>query len=130
MVDGLKLVVDGKKGGGFEDLHVWQVSVELAKAIYTLTKLYPKEEQFGLVAQIRRSCISISSNIAEGSAKATKADFARFVSIALGSSAELKSQLIISRELGFISAEQLEHVIEKVNQTGRMLKGLQRSLKP
>jgi four helix bundle protein len=122
-------MVDGKKGRGFEDLEVWQLSVELAKEIYLITKNFPKDEQYGITSQIRRSVISISSNIAEGSGRGTKIDFARFVNIAIGSGAELKSQIIVARELEYIKNDKSEPLIDLINQIGRMLKGLERSLR-
>lgn len=121
-------MVDGKKSSGFEDLEVWQLSIQLAKQVYIVTRSFPKEEQYGLTNQIRRSVISVSSNIAEGSARNSKNDFARFVVIAIGSASELKSQIIIAKELEYLSIKEKDSLIEKINQVGRMLKGLQRSL--
>lgn len=122
-------MVNGEKSKGFEDLEVWRLSIIFAKEVYLITSSFPKEEMFGLVSQIRRSCVSISANIAEGSAKGTKADFARYVSIALGSTAELKSLIILAGELNYLPKETVKHLTDKNNQIGRMLKGLHRSLK-
>ncbi|MDX1950398.1 MAG: four helix bundle protein [Rickettsiales bacterium] len=118
-----------KQNKGFENLEVWKYSINLIKEIYLVTKNYPKEEVYGLTAQIRRSAISIASNISEGSAKSTYAEFARFISIALGSCAELKCQVIISYEIGYLDVMNKNSLAEKINIIGKMLKGLERNLK-
>jgi four helix bundle protein len=85
-----------------KDLDVWKDGIELVKLIYNLTSSFPKEEMYGLTSQIRRSVVSIPSNIAEGAARKNKKEFVQFLYIALGSIAELETQLIISKELGYI----------------------------
>ena len=114
---------------GFEDLEVWQKSRVLAKRVYIATQKFPLHEQYGLTSQIRRSAISIISNIAEGSARATDNDFLRFVSIALGSASELKAQLIIASDLSYLSEDEFLITKEEINRIGRMLKGLQKSIR-
>jgi len=84
------------------DLDVWKNGIELVKKIYILTKDSPKEEIYTLTSQIRRSAISIPSNIAEGAARNSKKEFIQFLYIALGSAAELETQLIVAKELGYI----------------------------
>jgi len=84
------------------DLDVWKNGIELVKKIYILTKDFPKEEIYTLTSQIRRSAISIPSNIAEGAARNSKKEFIQFLYIALGSAAELETQLIVAKELGYI----------------------------
>src|SRR5581483_3446529 len=86
----------------FEDLKVWQKAILLADHIYDVTTYFPKEEMFGLTKQMRNSAVSIPSNIAEGSARGTRKDFAQFISIARGSLAELQTQLVIARNRRFI----------------------------
>ncbi|HUH61590.1 MAG TPA: four helix bundle protein, partial [Terracidiphilus sp.] len=88
----------------FRDLHVWQRAMQLTVAIYRLTKDFPKEEQFGWTSQIRRSAISIPSNIAEGQGRSTNGEFRQFLSIARGSNCELQTQLEIARALGLGNA--------------------------
>ncbi|MBI4090183.1 MAG: four helix bundle protein [Candidatus Kerfeldbacteria bacterium] len=83
----------------FKDLRVWQRSIALVKRVYTITKNFPNDEKYGLVAQIRRSAISIPSNIAEGHLRGTKKEFRQFVVIARGSCAELETQLVLAHEL-------------------------------
>ena len=84
------------------DLDVWKNGIELVKKIYILTKDSPKEEIYTLTSQIRRSAISIPSNIAEGAARNSKKEFIQFLYIALGSAAELETQLNVAKELGYI----------------------------
>ncbi len=116
-----------KMSNGFEDLDVWKMSLMFSKKIYQLTSAFPSEEKFGLSNQMRRASVSIMSNIAEGSARNSTRDFLRFINIAIGSSAEVKSQLLLAHELGFINPNQLSEYLDDINQIGRMLKGLQRS---
>ncbi len=118
-------MIEKIKSNGFEDLEVWQIAKSLAVEIYKITESFPSKEQFGLTSQIRRCSISIASNLAEGSARGSDLDFARFIAISLGSCAELKTQLIISQEVGYLSVEKLEELTGTLNQIGRMLKGLQ-----
>lgn len=115
---------------GFEDLDVWQHCRPLVVLVYRITSLFPPTEQFGITSQMRRACVSISSNIAEGSARNSSKDFARFIAMALGSAAELKSQTIHAIDLGFIQPEAGNSLIEDIQKIGRMLKGLQRNIKP
>ena len=84
-----------------KDLDVWKFSIRFVKDIYQLTSKFPSEEKFGLTAQIRRSAVSIPSNISEGSARNSNKDYVRFLYIALGSLSEIETQLIIAKELSF-----------------------------
>ena len=84
-----------------KDLLVWQKSIELVSQIYSTSKSWPKEEIYGLTNQLRRAAISVPSNIAEGAARGTSRDFARFLHISLDSLAELETQVIIAERLGF-----------------------------
>ena len=99
----------------FKDLIVWQEAMALAKAVYGLTASLPKEEQYGLSAQMRRATISVPSNIAEGQARGHRAEYRQFLYIALGSLAELETQLVLNKQLGLIQdnvgvMDQLERV--------------------
>ena len=106
------------KINSFKDLTVWQKSMTLVKAVYTIADQLPQREQLALASQLRRSAVSIPSNIAEGTRRGTKKDYAQFLKIANGSAAELETQLILTREiyaLGNISfAEQLLEEIQKM----------------
>jgi four helix bundle protein len=94
----------------FENLDVWQCSRRFAVAIYSVTKTFPSEEKFGIVSQMRRAAISISSNLAEGSAKHTGKEKARFTENAFGSLMELLNQIILSFDLEFLIEEQMNNL--------------------
>ncbi len=104
-----------------KDLDVWKESMTLAKEVYRLTKHFPKEETFGLASQMRRAAVSIPSNIAEGAARNSDKEFIQFLHVSLGSLAELETQLLLSRELGFPKDEELNGSVEQIR---RMLLGL------
>jgi four helix bundle protein len=113
----------------FKDLLVWQKAIDLTVTVYTLTKSFPADEKFGLISQIRRSVISIPSNIAEGAGRGTKGEFKQFLMIALGSSYELETQVILSgRLIATISELSLVEVLDKVNEVQKMILGLHKSL--
>ena len=86
----------------YKELEVWKKSIELVKIIYEICDTFPQNEQFGLTSQIKRAVISIPSNIAEGAARYSNRDTARFIDIAIGSIAEVDTQLIIAKELGYV----------------------------
>jgi four helix bundle protein len=109
-----------------KDLKVWQESMDLVVEIYKLTKFFPKEEQFGLTSQMRRSSISIPSNIAEGAGRKGSKEFNRFLYIALGSLAEIETQLEIAYRLNYI--ENNSEINEKIIYIRRMLTKLIKSL--
>lgn len=111
----------------FEKLNVWQKSRQLSVAIYTLTKSFPDEERFGLISQMRRCAVSVSSNIAEGSGRHSSKDKARFTEISYSSLLELLNQLILSQDLGLISEEQLTTIRESISEIAAMLEGLYKS---
>ncbi|MBI4092783.1 MAG: four helix bundle protein [Candidatus Kerfeldbacteria bacterium] len=85
----------------FKELRVWQKSIKLVTQVYEITKRFPDDEKYGLVIQMRRSAVSIPSNIAEGHMRTTNKDFKQFLSIARGSCAELETQVVIAAELGY-----------------------------
>ncbi|MBJ6368366.1 four helix bundle protein [Snuella sedimenti] len=94
----------------FEKLEVWNEAILLAVNTYKTTDLFPNEKKFGLVSQMRRSSVSISSNIAEGTARQTNKDKAHFLSVAYSSSLELLNQAILAKELKFISEENYKNI--------------------
>ena len=108
----------------YKDLEVWQKSMTLVKQIYLVTKKFPKEEQYGLVNQMRRSAVSIPSNIAEGKARHHLNEYIQFLFIALGSSAELETQTIIARELKYFSESEADKIIEEITQIAKMIRSL------
>jgi len=97
----------------FQDLRIWQIGIEVVKDIYILTKKFPKEELYGLTSQMRRSAVSIPSNIAEGFRRYYNKKYKQFLYIALGSCAELETQIIIANELDYISETDKTELIEK-----------------
>ena len=112
----------------YKDLVVWQKGIALAKVVYQLTKNFPSEEKFGLVAQMRRAAVSIPSNIAEGQARHTTGEFIQFISHAEGSVAELDPQLILSIELKFCRDVGAQAAFELIAELRRMLNVLRRKL--
>jgi len=113
-----------------KDLEVYKLSIELVTEIYQVTDKFPKEELFGLTAHVRKSAVSIPSNIAEGSAINHKKEFIQFLYIALGSAAELDTQLLISLNLRFLNQEDYQRLIYKLTSVSKMLMGLIKSLNP
>ena len=113
---------------GFEKLEVWNKAISFADTVYSLTREFPADEPFGLTNQMRRAVVSISSNIAEGSAKLSRKDFARFIEIATGSLYEVVSQSFIGRNQGFLSQDDFTKLYQAAEEQSRMLSGLRRSL--
>ncbi|MGO8762301.1 MAG: four helix bundle protein [Desulfobaccales bacterium] len=108
---------------------VWQKAVELVTEIYRLTHTFPKEEIFGLMSQMRRRAVSIPSNIAEGHGRLSRQEYIHFLGNARGSLAELETQVIIARNLGFLEEAKMNQVLEQAGELGRILNGLLASLK-
>lgn len=104
----------------FQDLRIWQIGIEVVKDIYILTKKFPKEELYGLTSQMRRSAVSIPSNIAEGFRRYHNKEYKQFLYIALGSCAELETQIIIANELDYINETNKTELIEKIKYICRM----------
>ncbi len=119
---------DAGKISSYKDLIVWQKSILLVKRIYKLTGIFPGEEKFGLISQLRRAAVSIPSNIAEGQARRTTGDFVHFLSNAEGSVAEVETQLIIAIELSFCSKAQADSCLDLVVEIRKMLNALRRTL--
>jgi len=113
----------------FKDLDVWQKSMQLIKKIYLITQEFPKDETYGLINQMRRSAISIPSNIAEGKTRQSKNEYIQFLYISLGSAAEIQTQIMISKELQYISEEAEKGLLEEVDHISRMLRNLIKGLR-
>lgn len=111
----------------YKDLVVWQKAIDLSIDIYSLTKDFPKEEMYGLVSQIRRSAVSIPSNIAEGQARKYHQQFSHFLSIAQESLAELETQIIISMRLGYVTGDQKD-LFDTMHSIGKMITRLKQNL--
>jgi four helix bundle protein len=112
----------------YHDLKVWQLSRQLVKDVYTLTANFPREEMYGLISQMRRAAVSIPSNIAEGHSRRGIGDYISFVSIAIGSLAELETQIILSQDLGFADTTKTQNLLEQLSELQRMIYGLRQSL--
>jgi four helix bundle protein len=112
----------------FEKLEAWQMAIELAGRVYELSSRFPDNERFGLTSQMRRSAVSISSNIAEGSGRASDSDFARFLEIAYGSLMEVVSQSQIAVIQGFLKRDDYGELYKRAERLARVLSGLRASL--
>ncbi len=112
-----------------KDLDLWQGAIDLAREVYETTRSYPEEEKFGLVSQMRRSAVSIPSNIAEGAARNSNKEFLQFLYIALGSISELDTQIEISKAVEMADVEELQELQECVVRVGKLTSGLIRSQK-
>jgi len=112
----------------YKELQVWQKAYQLCVAIYKRTNTFPKEERYGITSQIRRAAVSIPSNIAEGYGRKTTKEYIQALYIAYGSVCELETQILLSNDLGYINAEDLEQLQKSLGDIERMLKGLIKSL--
>jgi four helix bundle protein len=126
-------VVNSQSLKGFDmkshkDLDVWRLAVDLATDVYEVTKSFRKEEQYGMVTQMRRSAISIASNIAEGAARRGKREFIQFIHVAPGSVSELDTQLEIAMRVNLTGLESLQRLQDTANRINQMLRGLARSI--
>src|SRR3989344_2642604 len=112
----------------YQELLVWQKEIELVIEVYRLTKLYPKEELYGITSQTRRAVVSMPSNIAEGYARKHRPEYIQFARIAFGSGAELETLLTIAKRLQFVPKEEFEKSEALLGEVMRMLNGLINSL--
>src|SRR5687767_1525126 len=114
----------------FRDLQVWQRAMDLVEDIYKVTKLFPRDERFGLTAQIRRAAVSIPSNIGEGKRRKRRKPLLNHLDIALGSQGEVEVQVEIAKRVGYLTASDYRRLAARVEEVGRMLNGLIASLEP
>ena len=112
----------------YKELNVWQKSYELCLKLYGITAKFPIEERYGLTSQIRRSAVSIPSNIAEGYGRKTTVDYIRMLYIAYGSVCELETQILLAGDLGLIEKSELSTIKKDIEEIERMLKALIKSL--
>ena len=108
----------------FKDLKVWQKGVDLVELIYKVTKKFPKEEMYGLSAQLRRAAVSVPSNIAEGFGRYHNKEYKQFLHVALGSCAEIVTQMIIAERLRFVEKSVSEQILSQADEISRMLMSL------
>jgi four helix bundle protein len=116
--------------GSYRDLKAWQKAIELVSEIYSSTRSFPKNEQFGLAIQLRRAAVSIPSNIAEGKGRFSDKEFSLFLHHARGSLFEVETQLVIARRLGYINEQDAGRLTSQAGELARMLNGLIQALKP
>ncbi len=112
----------------FRELKVWQLGMDLAERVYLLTNSFPKSETYGLTSQIRRSSVSIPSNLAEGHGRNSTKEFLQFIAIAFGSICELETQLLLSHRLNYINTDELETTSALLTETRKTIRGLQKAL--
>ena len=110
----------------FRELDIWKNGILLVKKVYLLVNTFPSKEKYGLSSQMSRSAISIPSNIAEGCSRDSQKDFSRFLQIALGSSFELETQLLISLEVGLISQSEYVGILESLNKLQKSINSLKK----
>ena len=108
----------------FEKLDVWQEAINFADFVYSATRSFPDDERFGLTNQMRRAAVSISSNVAEGSSRSSRPDFARFVELATGSLFEVVSQATVARRQTFLSQADYDRLYAACEKQSKMLSGL------
>ena len=111
----------------FEKLRVWQAARELAKTVYTATAKFPRSEVYGMISQCNRAAISIAANLAEGTSRQSRKDQAHFSEIAYGSLMELSCLLVLSSDLGMLSADSEQRLRSSIEQLSRQLNALHRS---
>ena len=113
----------------FRKLDIWVNGIELVKLIYEVSNYLPSEEKFGLKSQITRAAISIPTNIAEGSSRNSEIEFKRFLEIAIGSLFEVETQLVLSKELGFIPEKDLKNIFILLEKEAKMINSLINKIK-
>jgi four helix bundle protein len=112
----------------YRDLVAWQEARLLVKDVYVVTRVFPREELFGLTQQLRRAAVSVPSNIAEGYGRGSRSDYIRFLRISRGSLYEVQCQLLLAEDLGYVRPADIAGAHERVNRCARLLHGLLRSL--
>ena len=112
----------------FRELNIWNAGIEIVKAIYQLTEIFPKQETYDLISQMRRSAVSIPSNVAEGFRRFHNKEYRQFLYTSLGSCAELETQLTIAMELNYIQKDTENKLLEKLDHICRMVSNLIKKL--
>ncbi len=112
----------------YKDLSVWQKAMHMVEECYRTTNSFPRNEKFGLKSQMRRAAVSIPSNVAEGNVRHSSNEYCRFLAIAIGSTAELETQIELARRLDLLSEEDAARISGQCQEVGRMLNGLRLSI--
>ena len=118
----------GYKSRSYRDLEVWKLSIDFVKKVYQVTHNFPASEKFGLINQIRRAAVSIPANIAEGQGRNSIKEFKQFLAISLGSLAELETQLIIAKEIEYLTQNGLDALLSPLDRIRKMIKGLSKGI--
>ena|ERR1017187_2921215 len=113
---------------GYRELKVWRLAMELAEDVYKLCAEFPRNDVYGLTSQMQRAAVSIPSNIAEGQARNSSKEFNYFLGVARGSWAELETQIMLAQRLDYLTVEKADPVLEKAEEIGKMLRGLQKTI--
>jgi four helix bundle protein len=119
----------GYKSRSYRDLEVWKLAIDFVKKIYEITKGFPAAENFGLINQIRRAAVSIPSNIAIGQGRNFTKEFKQFPAISLSALAELATQLIIAKEIEYLTSNELDPLLTTLDRIRKMVKGLAKGIK-
>ncbi|MBI3304711.1 four helix bundle protein [Candidatus Parcubacteria bacterium] len=114
----------------FTDLRAWQKGHRLVLDVYRITRAFPREEQFGLTSQLRRAAVSFTSNIAEGFSRVSRREKVQFYTVALGSLTEIQNQLLIARDIGYLSKDQFGSIASQTVEAHKITRGLVRSIRP
>jgi four helix bundle protein len=112
----------------YKELIAWQKSIDLVTEVYKLTRVFPRDELYGLTNQLRRAAVSVPSNIAEGQGRLSRGEFRQFLGHARGSVFELESQVLIARNLKYLNEKDSEGLLLRITEVGRVLNGLLKSL--
>jgi S23 ribosomal protein. len=113
----------------FKELKIWKKGFDIGVKTFKIVNTFPKEERFGVCAQMTRSAVSISSNIAEGSSRASQKDYLRFIEFSLGSTFELETQLLIGQAAGFGNDQLRDEILKDIDEEEKMLIGFMNKLK-
>ena len=116
-------------GESYRDLIAWRKAMHLVREIYDATRLFPRDELYGLTSQLRRAAVSVPSNIAEGQARFSSKELAHFLSQARGSLVEIETQILIAQDLGYLSATKTRLLLQQAAELGRVLNGLIASIR-
>jgi len=112
----------------YRDLNVWQKAMDIAAAVYQLTKPFPQSELYGLTTQMRRAAVSIAANIAEGHGRETSGAYIQFLRIAQGSLKELETHIFLAQRVDLVGSDQIEPILDECDKLGRMLRALIRAI--
>jgi four helix bundle protein len=121
-------IAEADVGDSYQDLIAWRKAMDLVTEVYQLTREFPREERYGLTNQLRRAAVSVPSNIAEGQARYSPKEFRLFLSHARGSLVEIETQLMIAQNLEYGSTHEIERLLDRASELGKILNGLVRSI--